>query len=35
METVDNFLNIPRRMSFSGEMSVPAEKIVMKTVEAI
>ena len=35
METVDNFLKVPRRMSFSGEMSVPAEKIVMKTVEAI
>ena len=35
METVDNFLKIPRRMSFGGEMSVPAEKIVMKTVEAI
>ncbi len=35
MEVVDDFLSIPRRMSFGGEVSVPTEPIVMKTVEAV
>ena len=34
-KTTTIYFWIPRRMSFGGEMSVPAEKIVMKTVEAI
>lgn len=35
METVDNFLKVPRTMSFNGELSVPIDKIVMETVEVI
>ena len=35
METVDNFLKIPRKMSFGGEASTPTERIAMKTVEVI
>ena len=35
METVDNFLKIPRKMSFGGERSTPASPIVMKKVEMI
>lgn len=35
METVDNFLKIPRKMSFGGERSTPTSPIVMKKVEMI
>lgn len=35
MEVVDDFLSVPRRMSFSGERSTPVEPIVMKKVEII
>ncbi len=35
METVDNFLKIPRKMSFGGERSTPVSPIVMKKVEMI
>ncbi len=35
METVDGFLQTPRKMSFGGEMSTPVEPIVIKTAEAI
>jgi peptidyl-prolyl cis-trans isomerase B (cyclophilin B) len=35
METVDNFLKIPRKMSVGGERSTPTETIVMKTVEVV
>lgn len=33
METVDNFLKTPRKMSFGGERSTPVSPIVMKKVE--
>lgn len=33
MEIVDNFLKIPRKMSFGGERSTPVSPIVMKKVE--
>ena len=35
METVDDFLKIDRTMSLNGELSVPVEPIIMKTVEVI
>lgn len=35
MEVVDDFLSVPRRMSFGGERSTPVEPIVIKTAEVI